>query len=117
MKEKKVYKQWEKDFYDSMFFERLVQQFDNNKTMSISGVDDNGEIQESLIPSALWNLALSVRDLGLWKSGLKPHRNWKVSDVKKFYNLKGNAEKIYKDLVRIQKMLQDKQDQVNGSNL
>jgi len=44
----------------------------------------------------------------LWKSGLKPHRYWKVSDVKKFYNLKGNAEKIYKDLVRIKDMLQVK---------
>mgnify|MGYP003154113494 CR=1 FL=1 len=107
----KVYKKWEKNFYDSPFFKQLIQQIDDNKLMSVSGIGDDGKIHSSLIPSALWNLALSVRDLGLWKSGIKPHRFWKVSDVKYFYNLSGNAEKIYNDLVCVQKMIEEKKSQ------
>ena len=117
MKTKKIYAKWEKDFYDSMFYLQLIKEIDSNKTISISGTRDDGESYNNNIPPAMYNLFISIRDLGLWKSGLKPHRYWKVSDVKKFYNLKGNAEKIYKDLVRIKDMLQNKQDQVNGSDL
>ena len=105
MKTKNNYEQWEKDFYDSMFYIQLVKELNSNKTISISGTRDNGKSYKNNMPPSMYNLFISVRNLGLWKSGLKPHRYWKVSDVKKFYNLKGNAEKIYKDLVRIKDML------------
>ena len=108
MKTKKVYKQWEKDFYDSAFYLQLIKEIDSNKSISISGTRDDGESYENNLPPSMYNLLISVRDLGLWKSRLKPHRYWKVSDVKKFYNLKGKAEKIYDDLVRIKEMLQVK---------
>lgn len=42
------------------------------------------------MPHAIWNLILSKRDLKLWSIGLKPHRHWKVTDVKNYFGLKGN---------------------------
>ena len=29
----------------------------------------------------VWNLILSKRDVQLYSKGIKPHRNWKISDV------------------------------------
>ena len=49
----------------------------------------------------LWNLIVSKRDLALWKIGMKPHRNWKVTEVKKYFGLKGNKEKIYDDICKM----------------
>ena len=50
----------------------------------------------------MWNLVVSKRDLGLWsKVGMKPHRNWKVTDVKKYFGLKGNKHKIYEDICKM----------------
>ena len=47
-----------------------------------------------------YNLIVSIRDLGLWKIGMKPHRNWRVTDVKKYFGLKGrDKEKLYKTLI------------------
>lgn len=49
----------------------------------------------------IYNLIISKRDLGLWKLGMKPHRNWKVSNVKKYFGLKGNKEQIYNQIVEL----------------
>ena len=50
----------------------------------------------------MWNLIVSKRDLGLWaKCGMKPHRGWKVTDVKKYFGLKGNKHKIYEDICKM----------------
>ena len=49
----------------------------------------------------MWNLIVSKRDLGLWKAGMKPHRHWKVTDVKRYFGLKGNKEKLYEDICKM----------------
>jgi hypothetical protein len=49
----------------------------------------------------MWNLIVSKRDLGLWKTGMKPNRHWKVTDVKKYFGLKGNKEKLYEDICKM----------------
>tara|TARA_R110000764_G_scaffold13767_2_gene39728 strand:+ start:307 stop:807 length:501 start_codon:yes stop_codon:yes gene_type:complete len=49
----------------------------------------------------MWNLIVSRRDLGLWKTGMKPNRHWKVTDVKKYFGLKGNKEKLYDDICKM----------------
>jgi len=38
---------------------------------------------------AFYNTAISVRDLKLWKAGMKPHRHWFVTDVKNYFGLTG----------------------------
>ena len=50
---------------------------------------DNGNRNYNL---GLWNLALSLRDLKLYCKGIKPHRRWKISDVKWYFGMNGNAE-------------------------
>ena len=49
----------------------------------------------------LYNLIISKRDLGLWKIGMKPNRHWRVTDVKRYFGLKGNKDKIYEDICKM----------------
>ena len=41
---------------------------------------------------AIYNLICSRRDVKLWAKGIKPHRRWKISDVKWYFGMNGNAE-------------------------
>ena len=43
---------------------------------------------------AFYNLVVSIRDVKLWKAGIKPHRAWRISDVKNYFGVKGNAEEV-----------------------
>lgn len=54
----------------------------------------NGNIKSK----GIYNLIVSKRDAGLWKMGMKPHRNWKITDVKEYFGIKGNKESIYAQL-------------------
>lgn len=55
---------------------------------------------------AYWNLLVSIRDCKLYSKGIKPHRFWKISDVKWYFGVKGNAAQIaerleqYRDLLK-----------------
>ena len=43
----------------------------------------------------VWNMIVSHRDLKLWcRVGMKPHRHWKVSQVKAYFGIKGNKDKL-----------------------
>ena len=55
-------------------------------------------VNEGQMPMAVWNLILSKRDLGLYAKGIKPHRSWKISDVKWYFGFKGNPEKCLEQL-------------------
>jgi len=66
---------------------------DLKQDMSING---------SASSKGMYNLIVSKRDLGLWsKIGMKPHRHWKVTDVKRYFGLKGNKHKIYEDICKM----------------
>ena len=66
---------------------------DLKQDMSING---------SASSKGMYNLIVSQRDLGLWsKIGMKPHRHWKVTDVKRYFGLKGNKHKIYDDICKM----------------
>ena len=43
---------------------------------------------------AVWNLICSRRDVRLWQVGMKPHRGWKITDVKNYFGIKGNKDVI-----------------------
>ena len=61
-------------------------ELDWEKPMSINGMESN---------KGYYNLIISIRDLGLWtKVKMKPHRHWRLKDVKTYFGLKGNAETI-----------------------
>jgi len=58
-------------------------------------------VNGSASSKGMWNLIVSKRDLALWKRGMKPNRHWKVSDVKRYFGLKGNKDKIYDDICKM----------------
>jgi len=64
----------------------FVQQLLDGPTMGVN----NGEMK-----LAVWNLLVTHRDLKLWcNCGIKPHRRWKVSDVKNYFGIKGSKKTL-----------------------
>ena len=52
--------------------------------------------------TAIYNLIVSKRDLSLWTGiGMKPHRHWKVSDVKKYFGIKGNGKELMAEFMKV----------------
>ena len=47
---------------------------------------------------AYWNLILSIRDCKLYSKGIKINRFWKISDVKRYFGVKGGADVIAEKL-------------------
>ncbi len=60
------------------------------------------------MPIGYYNLLLTIRDLGLYKVGLKPNRHWKITDVKKYFGIKGSAESMLEELNTIKDFLKAK---------
>jgi hypothetical protein len=54
-----------------------------------------------------YNLIVSIRDCKLFSKGLKPHRNWKITDVKRYFNVKGNADTIAQKLEQYKVVLNE----------
>lgn len=50
---------------------------------------------------AEYNIIVSKRDIALWTGnggqsrGMKPHRFWKVSTIKNYFGVSGNAKNLY----------------------
>jgi hypothetical protein len=65
----------------------------------------NVNVNGQAVPSAVWNLMISKRDVSLYSKGIKPHRNWKITDVKKYFGLSGNAEKVAESLSELKKII------------
>ena len=52
------------------------------------------QIQGNALPVCLYNLMVTKRDVNLYLRGLKPHRGWKIGDVKAYFGLKGGKQKV-----------------------
>jgi hypothetical protein len=52
-----------------------------------------------------YNLLVTIRDCKLYSIGLKPNRNWKISDVKKYFGIKGNAQQLTTQLEEIKNLI------------
>jgi len=76
----------------SPFYQELM----SEKTISVNGKP---------MYRAYWNLILSIRDVSLYSKGIKPHRFWKITDVKKYFGVSGNATNIAKLLRELQEDL------------
>ncbi len=56
------------------------------------------QVNDGLMPTSIYNLIISKRDLSMYCTGsrpIKPHRHWKVTDVKKYFGIKGSGQKLY----------------------
>ena len=54
----------------------------------------------------MWNLALSRRDMKLYCKGIKPHRRWKVTPVKKYFGMTGSKEVFLAKLELLNEVLE-----------
>tara|TARA_B110000908_G_C10266279_1_gene464290 strand:+ start:5774 stop:6019 length:246 start_codon:yes stop_codon:yes gene_type:complete len=45
-----------------------------------------------------YNLVVSIRDVKLWKAGIKVHGRFRLSDVKWYFGIKGNVDKLITQL-------------------
>ena len=76
---------------NTMFYNDMI-----NKSISINGKPT---------PMGYYNLLVSIRDCKLYSKGIKPHRNWKITDVKNYFGIKGNAIELYTQLEEIKNLL------------
>ena len=54
-----------------------------------------------------WNLALSLRDLKLYCKGIKPHRRWRITPVKKYFGMTGHKEVLLEKLDRLHEIINE----------
>lgn len=78
---------------NTQFFKDMT---DESKTLNVN----NGTM-----PLGYWNLIISIRDCKLYSKGIKPHRNWKITNVKKYFGLTGDASKLVVQLEDIKNAL------------
>ena len=81
-------------------------------------IDTNGDCQflkelQSNKDIAMWKLITSKSAVKLWTKGIKPNRHWKITDVKKYFGMNGNAEVLHNKLATLYKVLTNKGEQ-NG---
>lgn len=71
----------------------FMEELKSGRTINING---------SPTPTAVWNLIISKRDLSLWTRKfsdgrpmkMKPHRHWRVTDVKKYFGITGTGDRL-----------------------
>jgi hypothetical protein len=69
---------------------------DMSKHINYNGTD---------IPRGYYNLVMSIRDVSLFSKGIKPHRNWRLKDVKWYFGISGNTQKVLSELNHIKDLL------------
>ena len=62
-------------------------------------------VNNGTMPLGYWNLILSIREVGLYSIGMKPYRNWKITNVKQYFGVKGNPKQIKAQLESIRDLL------------
>ena len=60
---------------------------------------------------AMWNLITTKGAVKLYTKGIKPNRHWKITDVKKYFGMNGNAETLHSKLVKLYDVLTNKGEQ------
>lgn len=55
-------------------------------------------INDGVMSIGIYNLIVSIRDLKIYSRGMRPHRNWKITDVKKYFGVQGSTLNILSKL-------------------
>tara|TARA_R100000773_G_C4214492_1_gene113420 strand:+ start:19 stop:279 length:261 start_codon:yes stop_codon:yes gene_type:complete len=58
-----------------------------------------------LVNRGVYNLIVTIRDLKLVLVGIRPHRNFKLRDVKRYFGINGSAKKILERLLEIREII------------
>jgi|TARA_R100000149_G_scaffold59122_1_gene28114 hypothetical protein len=78
---------------DAMWNSPFMRAYEREGQIHLSG----GKILEmngKPMGQAVYNMIITKRDLSLYLVGMKPHRRWKVTDVKKYFGIKGSGQKL-----------------------
>lgn len=72
-------------------------------------IDKSKQINVNSVPTSkgYYNLIVSIRDLSLYSKGIKPHRYWKISDVKTYFGIKGTATQMHLQLCEIRDLIKE----------
>ena len=54
----------------------------------------------------MYNLIVSKRDMNLFVRGMVAHRHWRFGDVKKYFGLSGNKEKVCQQIEELLAIMQ-----------
>ena len=65
---------------------------------------------------AMWNLITTKSAVKLYTKGIKPNRHWRITDVKKYFGMNGNAEVLHDKLVTLYDVLTNKGEQNENTN-
>ena len=52
------------------------------------------QINKATSSMGFYNLVVTCRDLKLYKMGMKPNAFWKISDVERYFGIKGNVDSL-----------------------
>ena len=64
----------------------LVDLLNEDRTITVNGKD---------MPWAVWNFTVCKGQLRMWtKHQMKANRGWKVTDVKKYFGIKGSGDEL-----------------------
>ena len=58
---------------------------------------------------AMYNLITSKGAVKLWTKGIKPNRHWKITNVKNYFGMNGNAETLLTKLETLHKIIKENQ--------
>ena len=56
---------------------------------------------------AMYNLITSKSAVKLWTKGIKPNRHWRITDVKNYFGMNGNAETLLEKLKVLHKVIKE----------
>ena len=60
---------------------------------------------------AMYNLITSKSAVKLWTKGIKPNRHWKITDVKNYFGMNGNAETLLEKLKVLHKVIKESENE------
>jgi hypothetical protein len=64
-------------------------------------LDSELTVNNNITSHGWWNLITSIRDVKLYQSGIKISRHWKITDVKRYFGIKGNKESVLAQLNKL----------------
>ena len=63
---------------------------------------------------AMYNLITSKGAVKLWTKGIKPNRHWRITDVKNYFGMNGNAETLLTKLETLHEIIKEGLNSTEG---
>ena len=69
--------------------------------------DVNGSENFGGLSKGLYNLIVCKGQVKLFSKGIKPTKNWRLKDVKRYFGLSGGTDKVLAQLIQLQTIIKD----------